>query len=231
MKHSLKVFAIGAIAFALCFMRSLSAQVETGQLSGTVMDSSGALVSGASVKVRNIGTNAERTDSTSSSGTYKVTGLEPATYEVTVQATGFRPNTAKVQITVGGHVTFDANLSVTGTTAQVEVIGEGGTQVNTQTQELSQVVNEQQIADLPSLTRNPYDFVATFRQETPQQVVTRDQTTLIKTVHPRRAVWASVSTAREPAARKCCSTAWKTFLSSLTESAFMSQWMRCTNFV
>jgi hypothetical protein len=160
MKHSLKVFAIGAIAFALCFTRSLSAQVETGQLAGTVTDPSGALVSGATVRVRNIGTNAERTDSTSSSGSYKVTGLEPATYEVTIQATGFQPHTAKVEITVGGHVTFDANLSVSATTTQVEVIGEGGAQVNTQTQELSQVVNEQQIANLPSLTRNPYDFVA-----------------------------------------------------------------------
>jgi Carboxypeptidase regulatory-like domain len=160
MKHSFKVFALGAIAFALLMMKSLSAQVETGQLAGIVTDSSGALVSGANVRVKNIGTNAERTDATSNNGTYQVTGLEPATYQVTIQATGFQPYTAKVEITVGGHVTFDANLSVSGATSQVEVIGEGGTQVNTQTQELSQVVNEQQIAGLPSLTRNPYDFVA-----------------------------------------------------------------------
>ncbi len=160
MKHFLKVFALGAIAFTLLFVKSMSAQVETGQLAGTVTDSSGAVVSGASVKVKNIGTNAERSDTTSNNGTYKLTGLDPATYEVTIQATSFQPYTAKVQVTVGGHLTLDANLSVSGSTTQVEVIGEGGAQVNTQTQELSQVVNEQQIANLPSLTRNPYDFVA-----------------------------------------------------------------------
>ena len=158
MKSFLKVLA--AIAFTVLLVKNLPAQVEAGQLAGTVTDSTGAVVAGASVRVRNIGTNAERTDTTSSSGAYKVAGLEPATYEVSIQAANFQPYTAKVEVTVGGHVTLDASLSVSGTTSQVEVIGEGGTQVNTQTQELSQVVNEQQIASLPSLTRNPYDFVA-----------------------------------------------------------------------
>ncbi len=160
MKRSLKVFALGAIAFTLCFMKSMTAQVETGQLAGTVTDATGAVVSGASVKVKNVGTNAERTDTTSSSGTYKVTGLEPATYEVTIQAPSFQAYVAKVQVTVGGRVTLDADLSISTSTSQVEVIGEGGAQVNTQTQELSQVVDEKQIAGLPSLSRNPYDFVA-----------------------------------------------------------------------
>ena len=57
-------------------------------------------------------------------------------------------------------VTLDARLSVSNQTETVEVVAAGGTAVNTQTQELSQVVNTQQIAALPSLTRNAYDFVA-----------------------------------------------------------------------
>ena len=160
MKNSLKILALGVMAVALCSATDLSAQVETGQLAGTVTDPSGALVAGANVSVRNIGTNVRRTDTTSSSGAYEITNLEPATYEVTVQAPGFQPSTAKVQVTVGGHATLDAKLSVSASTSQVEVVGEGGSQVNTQTQELSQVINEQQIEKLPSLTRNPYDFVA-----------------------------------------------------------------------
>ena len=63
-------------------------------------------------------------------------------------------------MTVGGHVTLDAKLSVSAAVTEVQVVGEGGAQVNTQTQEMSQVVDTQQIANLPSLTRNPYDFVA-----------------------------------------------------------------------
>jgi hypothetical protein len=135
-------------------------QVETGELTGTVTDPSGALIPGAIVNLKNSGTNAVRSAVTSSDGAFRFAALEPATYEASVHATGFQPYTVKVQITVGGHLTLDAHLSVSGTATQVEVLGEGGSQINTQTQELSQVIGERQVSQLPSLTRNPYDFVA-----------------------------------------------------------------------
>jgi hypothetical protein len=136
------------------------AQVSTGQITGTVTDPSGAVIPDATVVIKNVGTNATRTEKTSSNGTYTVTGLEPATYSVTVTTSSFTPYAAKVEVTVGGHVTLDAKLSVSASTTEVEVVAEGGAQVNTQTQELSQVVDQQQVSQLPSLTRNPYDFVA-----------------------------------------------------------------------
>ena len=55
---------------------------------------------------------------------------------------------------------MDPKLSVTQENTAVEVTAEGGAQANTQTQELSQIVNATQVAQMPSLTRNPYDFVA-----------------------------------------------------------------------
>ena len=55
-----------------------------------------------------------------------------------------------------------AQLNVTGSSTTVEVTASGETAaVNTETQTLSQVITAQQIADLPTLTRNPYDLVAT----------------------------------------------------------------------
>ena len=72
----------------------------------------------------------------------------------------FRPFNATVEVTVGGHTTVDARLSVNSETTEVQVVGEGGVAVNTQSQELSQVVDTTQLAHLPSLSRNPYDFVA-----------------------------------------------------------------------
>jgi len=63
-------------------------------------------------------------------------------------------------VTVGGHISLDAKLSVNADTTEVQVIAEGGAQVNTETQELSQVIDSQQVEQLPSLTRNPYDFIA-----------------------------------------------------------------------
>ena len=50
-------------------------------------------------------------------------------------------------------------LSVNASVTEVQVVAEGGVEVNTQTQELSQVIDTHQMEQLPSLTRNPYDFV------------------------------------------------------------------------
>jgi len=136
------------------------AQVETGQISGTAADQSGAAVANAKVTAKNLGTNAVRTTQSSDTGFYQITGLAPATYEVTVSAGSFKPFTGKVEVTVGARATLDAKLSINSSVTQVEVVAEGGAQVNTQSQELSQVVNSEQLQQLPSLTRNPYDFVA-----------------------------------------------------------------------
>jgi outer membrane receptor protein involved in Fe transport len=136
-----------------------TAQVESGVVAGTVTDQSGAVIPNASVTVKNLGTNAERNTRTSTAGAFNVNGLPPATYQVTANAAGFKSFATKVEVTVGGHVTIDAKLSVSASTVEVQVVAEGGVQVNTQTQELSQIVDQQELAQLPSLTRNPYDFV------------------------------------------------------------------------
>jgi outer membrane receptor protein involved in Fe transport len=136
------------------------AQQESGQIAGTVTDQSGAVVPNANVTVTNSGTSASRSAVTSGAGTYLVTGLQPATYQVVVKAGSFKQYSATIEVTVGARATLDAKLSIDNAVTQVEVIAEGGAQVNTQSQELSQVVNAQQVSTLPSLTRNPYDFVA-----------------------------------------------------------------------
>ena len=134
---------------------------DTGQVTGTVTDSTGAAVPGATVTATNIATNASHTTTTSDTGFYIFNGLAPATYEVTITAAGFGTWKAKTDVTVGGRLSLDSKLTVGASTTSVEVTAEsGGVEVNTTTQELSQVVNQQQVSQLPSLTRNPYDFVA-----------------------------------------------------------------------
>src|SRR5579863_7777580 len=136
------------------------AQVETGQIAGTVTDESGAVVPKATVTVKNLATNAQRSTQTSPSGSYVVPGLEPGTYQVAISSTNFKPFISNAEVTVGGHLTLDGKLSVNATETEVQVVAEGGATVNTQTQEISQVIDAQQVQELPSLTRNPYDFVA-----------------------------------------------------------------------
>lgn len=148
-----------AILSVLVFSSNASAQVDRGEIAGTITDQSGAVVSGADVIVKDLASNAQRSAKSSGTGLYTIVGLEPGTYSVSVTAPQFKPFAANIEITVGGHVTLDARLSVDTSVTQVEVIAAGGAAVNTQTQELSQVIDTQQLAKLPSLTRNPYDFV------------------------------------------------------------------------
>jgi hypothetical protein len=136
------------------------AQVESGQISGIVSDQSGAIIPDASVVIKNLGTSAERSTVTSKTGAYLLQNLSPALYQITVNSGSFKPFTAKVQVTVASHITVDVKLSVATATTEIQVVGEGGDQVNTQSAELSQEISPLEVKELPSLTRNPYDFVA-----------------------------------------------------------------------
>jgi hypothetical protein len=148
------------LAIVALFITPCVAQVESGTIAGTVTDESGAIVQSANITVTNLSNNAKRATQTSATGAYTFVGLEPGTYQVSIVSGQFKPFTAKIEVTVGGHETLDAKLSVSTAVTEVEVVAEGGNTVNTQTQELAQVVDTQQLAQLPSLTRNPYDFVA-----------------------------------------------------------------------
>jgi len=133
---------------------------EAGQITGTVTDPVGATVPNATVTVKNLGTNAARTVTTNDSGSYVITGLSPAMYELSTTAgSGFTRSVSKVEVTVGGKLTVDVRLTLGQTSTTVEVSGDSVGQVNTSSQEISQVITPRQITELPTLTRNPYDFV------------------------------------------------------------------------
>ena len=150
---------LSAVVVSITLGTSVFAQ-DTGQITGTVTDSTGAAVPGATVTATNVGTDASHTTTTSGTGFYIFNGLAPATYEVTIAAAGFSTWKARTDVTVGSRLALDSKLTVGASTTSVEVSAESGVEVNTMTQELSQVVDRQQVSQLPSLTRNPYDFVA-----------------------------------------------------------------------
>ena len=75
-------------AFVLLAASALVAQTFRGTILGTVTDASGAVVSGATVKVHNANTGLDRTTRTSADGSYAVSELPIGTYNVTVSAAG-----------------------------------------------------------------------------------------------------------------------------------------------
>jgi outer membrane receptor protein involved in Fe transport len=137
-------------------------QAETGAITGTVTDPTGAVVSGATVTATHAATGAVRTATTGASGSYTISNLPPAPYEVAISATGFVTFKRNITVQVASLTEVSAHMSVAATGTTVEVTsGAGAVEVETQNSELSQMVSAQQVAELPSLTRNPYDFVTT----------------------------------------------------------------------
>ena len=137
-------------------------QAESGAINGTVTDKTGAVVVGANVTAASIDTGLVRTATTGSAGEYAITNLPPKMYDITIDAQGFQKYTQRVKVGVGSMNEVSAKLAVTGASTTVEVTGSAEVAtVNTENQTLSQVINSKQMVDLPTLTRNPYDLVAT----------------------------------------------------------------------
>ena len=160
-RNSLKLVSL--LGILLLSSVWLFGQAESGQISGTVTDTSNAVVVGAKVTVTSTTSGLVRNGVTNSAGEYVVTNLKPDVYSVTIEKQGFQKYTnSKVQVNVASRVDLAAKLAVTGVSTTVEVTASGETAtVNTETQTLSDVVTSQQLVDLPTLTRNPYDLVST----------------------------------------------------------------------
>jgi hypothetical protein len=158
----------GASLFSLFCVLLLSStltfgQTDTGQITGTITDATGAVVVGAKVTIKSVSTGLAHEADTNSAGLYAVASLKPDTYTVTVQATGFQTFLEHVTVLVGSKVEVSAQLTVGKAVETVEVMGVSqANSVNTETQTLSETITEQQINELPtSPTRNPYALVGT----------------------------------------------------------------------
>ena len=144
------------VTITTCFLSALLlsfaafAQSTTdGAIGGTVYDQHDAVVAGASVVVRNNGTNAEYKQTTNDSGYFRVIGLTPATYSVTIAAPGFSGYEAKdVTVTVGRVTEISPKMGVAGTTEKVVVTGEAP-EVNTTSPDFAPSLNEVAIQNLP----------------------------------------------------------------------------------
>lgn len=160
----LRFAIVSLLAFATVFGLSPTAfsQTETGQISGTVKDPTGALVAGAKIIIKSVNTGMMRETETNSVGVYTVPSLRPDTYDVTVQAQGFKKNVRRIEVIVGSNNEVSPVLEVGESAVTVEVAGTTeGVEVNTETSTLSQTVSSKQMMELPTLTRNPYDLVGT----------------------------------------------------------------------
>ncbi len=135
---------------------SLFAQTPTGTLQGTVLDTSGGAVANASVKITNNATSEVKELKTDPGGRYVQPLLNPGTYTVEVEATGFAPaKQENVRLDVSQIYSVDFKLTVGTVTSTVQV--EATTPpLDTSNATLGQVIETRNIVDLPLNGRNPF---------------------------------------------------------------------------
>lgn len=139
---------------------NLWGQTFTGSVSGRVFDEKEAIIQGAAVTLRSQATGAERRVKTGPQGEYSFNSMLPGRYLIRAEAPGFSPIEQPAEITVASQLRADLTLRVAALSHvdPVNVAGEAGVLLNTETAEQGITVNSRRINSLPSATRNPYDF-------------------------------------------------------------------------
>ena len=124
-------------------------QLVSGNLTGTVYDASGALVSNATVVAQNDGTGVETTTKSTSVGVYNFYNLPVGTYTVSASASGFSKATLH-GVAVSLNVTATANITMAvGAQSTVVEVSETAASIDTTTAQLQNTFTSQQMADLP----------------------------------------------------------------------------------
>jgi hypothetical protein len=127
--------------------------VSTGTLKGTVTDPDGAVVPGASVTVTNSVRGFTKVIKSGADGTYHVPFLQPGTYEIRVEATGFsREVISNVELAVGQSVVYDVHMRVGAITTEVQVTADSPLIQAEQTQQAN-TINQVQVENLPNISR------------------------------------------------------------------------------
>jgi len=128
---------------------------NTGSITGTVKDPSGAAVAGAAVQVVSADRGIDRQTTSNSTGEYSVSALPQGMYDVVVTAGGFKKFQAKgVKLDVAERARVDASLQVGAATTEVVVEGTNVAQVETESSDLSGTVSGAQISQLALNGRN-----------------------------------------------------------------------------
>jgi hypothetical protein len=148
------------VAVLLCVLSAHSyAQYDNGSLVGTIKDSTGAPIPGATVTITNTATAIASVTHTNASGDYEVPSLHVGQYNVAASATGFADAIAKnIAVIVGGRQRIDLSLAVGGTSTSVEV-SDIALQVETESSQRDQTVTNYQSEALPLVSRNYSDLL------------------------------------------------------------------------
>jgi hypothetical protein len=155
------MFATNSIALVLLVVGFASAALaQNGSISGIVTDPSGAVISGARITAVSDTTGATHDVASSGSGAYTLVDLQPSIYTLTAEKSGFEKATyTGVHVTVGEVVPLNIKLVVGAATTEVNVNATTQAPIETDTYQLSTILDSQAINNLPLILRDPYQLV------------------------------------------------------------------------
>ena len=144
--------------FTVSFLAALSASPVWGQataeVNGTVRDSAGAVITEATVVLRNRDTNLDRTAVTNGAGAYVMPNIQPGNYDLKVTMSGFGPAVSSgITLVVNQTATYDFTLRA-GAVSEVVNVQANPVALETSTAELGVAVVKEQVNDLPLNGRN-----------------------------------------------------------------------------
>jgi hypothetical protein len=164
LKSSLSAFR--SVLIALVFLavglslRTVYAQTGTTSLRGTVVDRSGGAAVGAKVVLANAAQASQREARTNSTGAYEFVALQPGTYTLTVEMTGFRKYEQRdLHLLVDSAGTADVILDI-GSTSEIVEVSAQTTTINTSDASLGVAFGEDQVKQLPIEARNVPDLLS-----------------------------------------------------------------------
>ena len=147
-------------AFLLTLMLTIPAFAAlTGDLQGTVVDPTGAVIAGAQVTIRNLATGVTRTVTTNQNGEFAVLQLDLGEYEVSIEKQGLKTIKQTAVIRSAEKTSVDAKMQI-GEATQVVEVGAATPTLDVATAQLSQSIDSQVALDLPNQGRNPVAMAA-----------------------------------------------------------------------
>ena len=118
------LFVVAVLVLVVLNPATALAQIDTGAIAGIIRDSQGAVISGATVTIRNVATGVVSSTKTNGDGEYQVLSLIPGNYSVEATMTGFGPaKNPAVEIHVRTRAQVDFTLIVGATQEQVDLCG------------------------------------------------------------------------------------------------------------
>jgi outer membrane receptor protein involved in Fe transport len=146
-------------ALLLCAGSAFAQSGASGNIEGIVTDSTGGVLPGVTVTIRNMATNVTRETVTESNGRYRAAALQPGKYEVTASLSGFQAQpVSNIEVQIGQTAPVDVKMHAAGVAETVMVTAEAPV-IDTRRTDVSNVVSEVAMENLPVTGRRWDNFV------------------------------------------------------------------------